>query len=66
MAGEISARETVGMSSFSHERRIGAAPVRAYRPVRAGDVGDLGMAACGFGGDFDISALWMLEALPQP
>ena len=28
--------------------------------------GDLGMAACGFGGDFDISALWMLEALPQP
>ncbi|HJE77902.1 hypothetical protein [Brevibacterium epidermidis] len=54
------------MSSFSHERRIGAAPVRAYRPVRAGDVGDLGMAACGFGGDFDISALWMLEALPQP
>ncbi|WP_157688953.1 hypothetical protein [Brevibacterium siliguriense] len=54
------------MPSFSHGRRNGAAPVRGYRAVGAGDEWDSGVAACGFDGDFDISALWMLKALPQP
>ena len=58
--------ETVGMPSFSHERRTGAAPVRVYRPVDPDGELDSDVSACGFGDDFAISALWMLGALPQP